>query len=352
VARVERRWKFSLAVINLTVALVVMFVATLNRVSSGKELLNMLVYAMIFANSAGIPAVALLPPLVDRLLQRRWPILPLLIISFVVFTLAGCFLAQNLIVLLHHGSRKTFWQEYLNNARFAVLFAVVFGLGGFFYGSLRERLQKVEQKLHEKEMVEERTRKLEAEARLRWLESRVHPHFLFNTLNTISSLIPADPARAEEIVGRLASLLRASLDGTNQPLIPFQQELSIVQSYLEIEKARLGTKLAANTAIPPELAEIKVPPLAIQSLVENAVKYGIAPQKSGGSVEVTAFARNGDLHLEVADSGPGFDLAAVPAGHGLDNLVSRLDALFGCRARLNVTRRGERCVVEMVLPSS
>ena len=92
-------------------------------------------------------------------------------------------------------------------------------------------------------MAEERTRKLEAEARLRWLESRIHPHFLFNTLNSISSLIPNDPIRAEQTVGRLASLLRSSLDSTNQSLIPLEQELAIVENYLDIEKARFGTKL-------------------------------------------------------------------------------------------------------------
>ena len=92
--------------------------------------------------------------------------------------------------------------------------------------------------------------------------------------------------------------------------------------------------------------------MAIQSLVENAVKYGITPQKAGGELLVRAFAQNGDLHVEVSDSGTGFDLAAVPAGHGLDNLVGRLDALFGDRARLNVTRREGRCVVQMILPRS
>ena len=83
----------------------------------------------------------------------------------------------------------------------------------------------MEKQLHEKEVAEERSRKLAAEARLRSLESRIHPHFLFNTLNSISSLIAVNPARAEQIVGRLAVLLRASLDSSSQPLIPFEQEL-------------------------------------------------------------------------------------------------------------------------------
>ena len=89
--------------------------------------------------------------------------------------------------------------------------------------------------------------------------------------------------------------------------------------------------------------------MSVQSLVENAVKYGIVP-KSGGEVAVTATEENGNLRIEIRDSGPGFDLSAVPAGHGLDNLVSRLHTLFGVKAGLTVVRRDGHSVVEMVLP--
>lgn len=350
-ARIERRWTSSLVLINLTVMFVVLFQVMVNEVG-GKELWHMLVYATIFANATGIPAVAFLPPLVEKLLHRKLPTVPVLIVGFVSFTAIGCFLAQNLMIVLGFASRQTFWRDYYFTLRFAALFSVVFGLGGFFYGSLRERLRETENKLHEKEVAEERTRKLEAEARLRWLESRIHPHFLFNTLNSISSLIPNDPARAEQIVGRLAALLRASLDSSNQPLIPLHKEMAIIEDYVDIEKARFGNKFRSEISIPSDLQEAKVPPLAVQSLVENAVKYGITPQKGGGELLVKAFAQNGSLHVEVSDSGAGFDLSAIPAGHGLDNLVGRLDALFGSGARLNVTRHDGRCVVEMVLPRS
>jgi LytS/YehU family sensor histidine kinase len=98
------------------------------------------------------------------------------------------------------------------------------------------------------------------------------------------------------------------------------------------------------------MQDAQVPPMSVQSLVENAVKHGITPQSSGGEFLVTASAENGSLRVEVRDTGPGFDLAAVRAGHGLDNLVGRLDALFGAKARLNVFRRDGYSVVEMVLP--
>src|SRR5262249_45255583 len=152
------------------------------------------------------------------------------------------------------------------------------------------------------------------EAQLRSLESRIHPHFLFNTLNSISALIAVNPGRAEQIVGRLATLLRASLDTSNQPLIPLHQELAMVESYVDIERVRLGDKLRGSLAVPAELQSAKVPPMSVQALVENAVKHGIAPKSVGGEVRVTVSADNGSLRIKVRDSGPGFELTAIPVG--------------------------------------
>ena len=243
-----------------------------------------------------------------------------------------------------------FWPVYLNTLRVSLPLSAVFGLGALVHALLRERLRATEEKLHEKEVSEERTKKLAAEARLSSLESRIHPHFLFNTLNSISSAIAVDPAKAEQIVGKLAVLLRASLDNSNQTLIPLQEELAMVESYLEIEKSRFGEKLRGSTEVSDDLRSARVPPMSVQALVENAVKYGITPQRGGGEILVAAFEQNGNLRIEVRDTGPGFDMTAIPAGHGLDNLVERLDALFGDKAHLNVFRRDGQSVVEMVLP--
>ena len=90
--------------------------------------------------------------------------------------------------------------------------------------------------------------------------------------------------------------------------------------------------------------------MSVQALVENAVKHGITPQRGGGEILVAASEQNGNLRIEVRDTGPGFDMTAIPAGHGLDNLVERLDALFGDKAHLNVFRRDGQSVVEMVIP--
>jgi LytS/YehU family sensor histidine kinase len=288
--------------------------------------------------------------LAQRLAQLKLPLVPYVAVGIMVVTALGCLLAQALSMEMGFVIPQHFWREYFHTLRIATPLAIVFGLGASAHASLQGRVQMMEEKLHEKEMAEERTRKLVAEARLRSLESRIHPHFLFNTLNAISSLITVNPARAEQIVGRLAALLRASLDSGNQPLIPLRQELAMVESYVDIEKARFGDKLDGSVEVPAELLDAKVPPMSVQSLVENAVKYGITPQSGGGMFLVTASGDNGNLRIEVQDTGPGFNLAAIQAGHGLDNLVQRLDALFGPKARLNVLRRDRYSVVEMVVP--
>ncbi len=341
---------FSLLWINLAVAVVVLIQLAGNYFSSGRELLHTLAFSLVYANLTGLLGMLFLGALAERLLRRKLPLLPVVAVGIPLFTAVGCLAAQTLLMEIGFVVPQHFWQEYVHTLRVAMPLAILFGLGAMGHGMLRERIQRAEEKLHEKEIAEERARKLATEARLRSLESRIHPHFLFNTLNSISALIAVNPTRAEQIVGRLAGLLRASLDSSNQTLIPLRQELAMVENYIDIESVRFGDRLRGLVNVPADLQEAKVPPMSIQSLVENAVKHGITPQSGGGEVLVTAKGENGNLRIEVCDNGPGFDLAAIPAGHGLDSLVERLDVLFGAKARLNVFRRDGYSVVEMELP--
>ena len=347
IASTKSKWVFSLLWINLVVVLVVL---TVNQVSSVRDLMHVLVYALVYANLTGLLGTWVLGGLAERLDPRKFPLIPTMAVGILVFAALGCLLAQALLAGIGVAVPQHFWQEYFQTLRVALPLAGVFGLGALVHGSLRDRLQRTEARLHEKEVAEERAQKLAVEARLRSLESRIHPHFLFNTLNSISSLIAVNPARAEQIVGRLAVLLRLSLDASGRRLIPLREELAMVESYLDIERVRFGDKLQGSVEVSTELQDAEVPPMSVQSLVENAVKYGITPQINGGECVITASAEDENLRVEVRDTGPGFDLAAIPAGHGLDNLVERLDALFGAKARLNVSRRDGYSVVEMVLP--
>jgi LytS/YehU family sensor histidine kinase len=127
--------------------------------------------------------------------------------------------------------------------------------------------------------------------------------------------------------------------------------LALVESYLEIQRIRFGDKLRWSLKAHPDTLETHVPRMAVLSLAENSVKHGIAAA-GGGAVDVWTFIAAGQVHVEVRDTGPGFDISAVKPGHGLDSIVSRLDAQFGARASLNIDRREGYAVVELVVPRS
>jgi len=232
----------------------------------------------------------------------------------------------------------------------AALLTAVIGVIEGTFDRMRGQLESTMLKLRTQELERERALKLATEARLASLESRLHPHFLFNTLNSISSLIPVDPQRAERLVERMAALLRFSFDSHRGGVVPLKQELKIVQDYLEIEQARLGPRLRYGMETTGLLEDLQVPPLSVQTLVENSIKFAIAPNPEGGEVRVHAARRNGSLRIDVSDTGPGFDLELVPEGHGLDNLRGRLNVLFGGAAELTAEKSNGRTVVSMTVP--
>jgi sensor histidine kinase YesM len=350
--RSERRWVLPLVWINLAVTVTAPIIQLSGSAAGWNALLHIWEYSLVYANVTGVPAILLLPRLLEKFAARNAPLLPAVLVGCLTFAAAGSLVAQAILLTLRGSVPQAFWRQYLHTLVAAMPLVLAFGLGAFFYGTLRDRLRQTEEKLRERQINEERALKLAAQARLRSLESRVHPHFLFNTLNSISSLTSIDPRRAEQVVGQLAGLLRSALNNTNQPLIALSEELALVEDYLAIETLRLGGRLRGSVDVPVALRNVKVPPFAIQSLVENSVKYGITAQKMGGKLSIVATAVNGCVCIEVSDTGPGFDCAAIAPGHGLDNLVERLNVLFGQQASLNIFRRDDWCVVQLVLPRS
>jgi sensor histidine kinase YesM len=234
--------------------------------------------------------------------------------------------------------------------RTSVIVSLMVGVNEVAFGRLRGQLEETQLKLRTEELERERALKLASEARLGSLESRLHPHFLFNALNSVSSLIPSDPARAERLVERIASLLRFSLDSNKGGLVALEQELKVVRDYLEIEQARLGQRLRYTVETIGDIQDLQLPPLSVQTLVENSVKFAIASTVDGGEIRVRADRNNGCLYVNVADTGDGFALESIPPDHGLDNLRSRLAVLFGERAQLNVAHEGPWTTVTMKVP--
>jgi signal transduction histidine kinase len=167
-----------------------------------------------------------------------------------------------------------------------------------------------------------------AQAELRALRAQINPHFLFNTLNTIASLIRQDPEAAEDVTTRLAELFRYALRGSRRGTAPLREELEFLRHYLAIERTRFGERLQVVEDIAPGLDAVEVPSLLLQPLVENAVRYAVADRVHGGRIAVSARAEAGVLMLEVADDGPGIDPASPPSGNGfgLHSVRERLRA--------------------------
>lgn len=184
----------------------------------------------------------------------------------------------------------------------------------------------------ERERTAERLQAGLNEARLQALKMQLHPHFLFNTLHAISSLIPADAKPARRMVARLGDLLRTSLDHEATQEVTLREELDFLQPYVEIEQIRLGDRLELRIEIEPAALDARVPHLVLQPLVENAVRHAIAPRVEGGRIEITAVAHDHSLVLTVRDDGPGLaDAEESPAreGVGLANVRARLEQLYG-----------------------
>ena len=180
--------------------------------------------------------------------------------------------------------------------------------------------------------------------------SRLHPHFLFNTLNAISALIPEDPERAEQLVEQLAVLLRFSLDAGARHTVTLGAELAVVRAYLGIEQARFGERLRCAIDLADGLESCEIPPLALHTLVQNSVKHVAAARSGPTNIRIQGDADNGRLRLGVWDAGPWFPLDAVPPGHGLDTLRARLDVLYRGEGRLDVERVDGGKMVSIALP--
>ena len=170
------------------------------------------------------------------------------------------------------------------------------------------------------------------EARLHALQAQLHPHFLFNTLNGVATLLRRDPAAAEEMLTSLSDLLRIALSGSDRQEIPLREELDFLDRYLAIQQMRFGDRLRSEQAIAPDSLECLVPALVLQPLVENAIRHGIEPSGRPGCVRVTAACTAGELVLTVEDDGLGLNALAQEepgTGLGLANVRERLKALYG-----------------------
>lgn len=206
--------------------------------------------------------------------------------------------------------------------------------------------------LHERQ--QQRVREAELRAELEALKARVHPHFLFNSLNTAAGLAAQDPEKAERMLERLSGLYRHVLQRSDATWIRLEEEVEAVKDYLEIESLRLGDRLRAEIDCAPEALQALVPPMILQPLVENAVLHGVAPRREGGSVRVVARRDARGLELVVEDDGPGPGASEHRGtGTSLEDLRKRLRALHGegASVEMGASSASGGCRVRVRIPA-
>ena len=206
-----------------------------------------------------------------------------------------------------------------------------------------ERSREAESRMQE-------ARVLAREAELKALKAQINPHFLFNSLNSISALATTDGPRAREMCLRLSEFLRATLRLADQEMIPVGQEIELAVHYLEVERARFGDRLRVVQAAGPGCAECMVPSLILQPLVENAVKHGIAGLVEGGEIRLEAIFHEGRLRITVENDCDPEVYAGARNGLGLANVRNRLETFYRNQARLTAEMRDGRFVATLELP--
>jgi LytS/YehU family sensor histidine kinase len=203
------------------------------------------------------------------------------------------------------------------------------------------------QNFHQNELRKSQLESHLATARLEALKSQLRPHFLFNTLHSISSLMFSDAAAADQMMTRLSDLLRLSLRSSGSQVTTLREELQFVDTYLEIESIRFESRLTIERDIAPDTLSAVVPHLLLQPLVENAVRHGVSALPAGGRIRIAAACSGRDLLLQVADNGPGLKVSAPGperAGLGLATTQERLRALYGENQTMDIRTETDRGV--------
>ncbi len=231
----------------------------------------------------------------------------------------------------------------------AIILAIVFGgaISYFFFSRTRLKVSRLE--IQQERIRRLSTEKEALEANLKLLQAQIEPHFLFNTLSNILSLIDTSPDRGKAMLVDLIHYLRTSLSRTRHDLITLNQEIEIIHAYLNILKIRMGERLRFMIELPDNLKEQPFPPMLLQPLVENAVKHGLEPQIRGGEILIKIEEKDGLVRAEIIDNGIGFT-SCSEAGVGMINVRKRLRLLYGERGRLLIEENkptGVKAVVEV-----
>jgi len=271
---------------------------------------------------------------------------------FVLFTLMVAFgvaLGVAVSAFIITGRLRLYPRMFLFSLTIGLVFSGV--MSGYFVFLFR--LEQKISRIKEVELENEKLRRIETETRLRDLQAKLNPHFLFNSLNSTAALIYDDPQRAERSIERLSGLYRRVLDHSSRSLVRVGEELNLVEDYLELEKLRFDEKLSFGIDCPDDLRGILIPGFIVEPLVENSVKHGPA---GGEALRIEVRVRiepDGRVAVTVKDNGPGFDVEKTGAGFGLYSIQERLRLHYGERGSLEIDSSGGRgTVISIRLPGT
>jgi signal transduction histidine kinase len=263
----------------------------------------------------------------------------------------ACMLAMRLLLWDSGGKLPTVaWtsfvqRQYLLNLDFTLMtYTTILGLSYALHYSRESQARAVKEAQLETSL---------AQARLRTLEAELHPHFLFNTLHAISSLVHTNPDGADRMISRLSDLLRLTFDRSGAPRVSLQEELEFLQKYLEIEQTRFHDRLTVKFDIDPETLDAEVPRLILQPLVENAIKHGVSPKPGAGLVQIATRRQGANLWIEISDNGVGLSAGArarLRSGVGLSNTRDRLECLYGTAHRIEFSDDTRGLAVRLEIP--
>jgi len=210
---------------------------------------------------------------------------------------------------------------------------VIFGSIITYFFSSREQITESQAQIQEEKIKRLTSEKKAAEANLKLLQAQIEPHFLFNTLSNVLSLLETNPKKGKSMLVDFVQYLRASLLKIREDKASLGQEMEMIRAYLSIFKVRMGDRLNYKIELPQNLEATSFPPMLIQPLVENAIKHGLEPKVDGGEILISGATKDGILRLEVVDTGDGIK-GGKDFGMGLSNIRERLQSLYGNSGRL------------------
>ncbi|WP_416048842.1 sensor histidine kinase [Cupriavidus basilensis] len=279
---------------------------------------------------------------------RRWPFLCLTAVAVPLGVIMGSWTTR---VVLSEPAKS--FEEATDMLRMCLVVGMLASASMIYFYWSREKLAHLERQAALDALQREEAEKQLVRAQLMALQAQIEPHFLFNSLANLDCLIATDQQAARRLLQRLIGFLRMSLSHTRAEQCTLRQEFELLRSYLDIQALRFGTRLAYEIELPPELAEVEIPPMLIQPLVENAVSHGIEPCMHGGRIVLSARAQGDNaVQVVITDTGVGFGHAVTKgSGLGLTHVRERLARIFGAAASMQMEENTPRgVIVRLTLP--